>query len=448
VAHSKINYRLSDFMGYLSLLEEHELSVKKADRGSYGDVVKLMTAHKAKGLEFETVYIIKVNDGHWGNRRTRDLFKLPVNFSSLIEEKNQEDRKLFFVAITRAKKECIISSFALSKDGRNILPSQFISEIDANLLEEQKSSKVLPRLLRTLSFGRGESTPKLEIEYLKELFNEQGLSISAINNYLDCPWKYIFQNLIRIPSNPNKFQHYGNAVHDSISETINLIGRDKKTSKNIFINIFKRNILSKPLSDSDYKELLKKGVVAMSGFYEKNIDHWKKSKLITELGVAGVFIDDGADKVLLKGRLDLVEYMPDGSVKVTDFKTGKPKSRNDIIGNTKNSDGNYYRQLTFYKLLLDNFDNQKYDMRLGEIYFTEPTPRGQYKSEVFEINKDEVEDLKSKVLDIATKIRNFNYWNKKCKDRKCNFCKMSELLKQNTNYKSWSKEDIISLNSK
>lgn len=79
-------------------------------------------------------------------------------------------------------------------------------------------------------------------------------------------------------------------------------------------------------------------------------------------------------KVLVRGELDKVEFLSDGQVRVVDYKTGKPKTRNAIMGQTKNDDGEYYRQLTFYKLLLQL--EGKYKMDAAMLDFVQPDTRG------------------------------------------------------------------------
>ena len=94
--------------------------------------------------------------------------------------------------------------------------------------------------------------------------------------------------------------------------------------------------------------------------------------------------------MLLKGKLDKLEIDEDGNVNVVDYKTSKPKSRNEIEGKTKNSKGDYKRQLVFYKLLLDKYEKGKYKMTSGEIDFTEPDDSGNYHKEKLPISEADV----------------------------------------------------------
>ena len=105
-----------------------------------------------------------------------------------------------------------------------------------------------------------------------------------------------------------------------------------------------------------------------------------------------------------------------------DYKTGKPKSRNQII-----KDG-YQRQLIFYKILLDHFANQKYKMISGEIDFIEPNERGYYKKEKFEVTDAEVEELTQKISEVSKQITNLTFWKGKCEDKKCPWCALRRMI--------------------
>ena len=109
-------------------------------------------------------------------------------------------------------------------------------------------------------------------------------------------------------------------------------------------------------------------------------------------------------------------------VRVIDYKTGKPKTRNDIEGNTASSDGNYKRQLVFYKLLLDK--EGKRDMKDGVIQFIEPDDRGKMHREEFEITPGEVKVLEK--LSDGCRARNSgsSFWNKGCHEPDCKYCEL------------------------
>ena len=116
-------------------------------------------------------------------------------------------------------------------------------------------------------------------------------------------------------------------------------------------------------------------------------------------------------------------------VKVVDYKTRKPLSRNQIEGKTKTSDGNYKRQLVFYKILLDKYEKGRYQMQIGELDFIEPADNGEYKKESFDITVEDEKLLLSLITQTATAIANLEFWDKKCDDRECQYCGLRDIMK-------------------
>src|SRR5690606_33234396 len=101
---------IENFLSYLDTLESHNVYIKQHKARLPGRV-RCMTAHRSKGQEFEYVYITQAFDGHWGNRRRGSLLELPTSVYALsgpmVDDRssNDDERRLFYVALTRAKKE-------------------------------------------------------------------------------------------------------------------------------------------------------------------------------------------------------------------------------------------------------------------------------------------------------------------------------------------------------
>jgi tellurite resistance-related uncharacterized protein len=123
---------------------------------------------------------------------------------------------------------------------------------------------------------------------------------------------------------------------------------------------------------------------------------------------------------------------------VVDYKTGKPKSRNVLLGKTHNSTGNEYRQILFYKILLDHYGvgpstslrASKYNVVSGEIDFVEPNQSGKWVREKFEIDEAEVVKLEQEVFRVAEEINNLTFWNSKCADKKCEYCALRAMMQE------------------
>lgn len=443
---------LDDFFVYLDTVKKHSLFIKKKKQMGGVGKVRLMTAHRSKGLEFEYVYIAHAYSGHFGDKRTIDRMKLIPSIYLLSDKKpevaelddnNADERRLFYVALTRAKKNVFISYAKYSSDGREQLPSSFVDEIKPEFIElvdtesfEKKWNDARDIIFRGVSVESAHNI--FDKEFVADLFKIHGLSPTALNNYLDCPWKYFYQNLIRIPSAPTKHQAYGIAVHSALQDFFKMI-KEENIGKDFLLESFEGHINRQSLSVRDANELLKKGKTSLSGWYDTYEDSWNINT-ITEYRINGVLLDE---HIRLTGVLDKIEFVDGDIVNVVDYKTGKPKTRNELLGKTKSADGNYYRQLVFYKLLLNNFNEGKLSMQSGVIDFIEPDERGKYHKEIFEITDEEILELSETIRRVADEILNLTFWNKTCSDKKnreensegknkekkdCEFCTLRKLM--------------------
>ncbi|MFA6295193.1 MAG: ATP-dependent DNA helicase [Candidatus Paceibacterota bacterium] len=441
-AQSKKTFFIHDFIEYVSIVSDHGILTKRTYT-EYSSGVRLMTAHRAKGLEFNHVFIINSIDGIWGNRTKRNLFTIPIIEHARDIGRIEDERRLFYVAMTRAR-ESVNISYARSNGEKETMPGQFISEINPKLILLEKPIIADKFGLFEKRLKTPHGTPSLSIlnpEYIRSKFLSQPLSVTHLNNYLACPWQYFFVNLIRIPQAPNKHQMYGTAIHTALRSFFEAYKDERDFTKKQLIDLFRFNLEKQPLSVDDRLESFEKGKEALEGYFEAYNGLWNRH-LLTEYPVKGVEmainikpsisglelvgIGEESLKIQLTGKLDKIDFIDDVNVIVTDWKTAKPKSRNEIEGKTRTADGNYKRQLVFYKLLLDGA--KKFVMKYGEIDFIAPNDTGKYKKERFEINDKEVEELRKVIEKTATEILSLTFINSTCDDKECQYCKLGKLL--------------------
>lgn len=424
------DFSLKNFIEYIDILREKNISInKKKTTIASGGAVHLMTAHKSKGLEFDYVYITGAEDGHWSNRRKHSYFHLPVRGSDVFD-KNEEERKLFYVALTRAKKSITITYAKQNEEGKNVLPSHFLLEIDPGFIDHIDTSSFEEKnKSRSLVGISGPSLPveyKNTKDYLKNVFVERGITVTALNNYLKCPWRYFYLNLLRIPSVPGRSGFYGTAVHFALKNFFDHL-KFEEVRKDFLLKEFEKGLSDLPLSKRDFADLLNKGRESLSGYYDFYEGKFYKNT-INEMDIAGVSYDILGD-IKLRGKIDKMEILDEDNVNVVDYKTGKAKSRNEIEGKTKNSDGDYKRQIVFYKILLDKFSSGRYKMVSGELDFVEPDEKGRFKKDKFEILSGDIKDLLSLISNVCGEILELKFWNSRCDDEKCKFCQLRSVMK-------------------
>ncbi len=438
------DYTAAALVEHLQLLEEYNIPIKKSGSGGSGGAVRLMTAHKSKGLEFDYVYIIGMKDKRWGNKRSMDSFKLPG--LGITAGDNDDERRLFYVALTRARVGVSMSYSNQSASGTVQLPSIFLDELADERYSTVTTSE-FEQSIDSAEYFKALNPPESLVqdkEFLNGLFIDFGLSVTALNNYLTCPWQYFYRNLVRIPEPPSKHLAFGNAVHGALQYHFEHSNSKKQSSKAKLLKEFERVLGKQPLTSTEFKEGLKRGEEVLTAWlehYKGKLNMNTKSEL--DLKVHLPIESNELPHVLLRGKLDKLELgnSENEGVVVVDYKTGKPKSRNDIMGNTKSSNGDYYRQLIFYKLMLGlhNDDVKKtgkgrvYEMQSAEIDFIQPDAKsGKLRKESFIIEGDEVDQLKEEVSRVSNEILNLDFWNNRCEDHKlgkCKYCELRDLMR-------------------
>ena len=426
-------FRLADFMAYLDITEAHGISTRRTyTEHIHG--VRLMTAHRAKGQEFNYVFIIHVVDGVWGNRSSRHLFHIPVIEHARATGRIDDERRLFYVALTRARKDVTVS-YASSDVSKDTIASQFISEIDPSLLETEKvhvedpTARMITAFMSQKSTVLDTSISILQPDFVRAKFLGQPLSVTHLNNYLECPWRYFFVNLIRIPQAENKHQLYGTAIHAALRTFFDSYKEGEDLVLKRLIELFVYHVDALPFAADDREDALKKGTKALEGYHKTYYPQWNR-RLLSEYAVRGteVAIEKGVT-LELSGKLDKIELIDDRNVVVVDYKTGKPKSRNQIEGKVASNsggEGNYFRQLAFYKLLLEG--DAKFNLKYGEIDFIEPNDRGKYKVERFEIDSEAVQKVKDEIVAMAKDILSLSFIDSECDDPHCEYCVLGKLL--------------------
>ncbi len=415
------------FLEHLRTLRENGFELETKPRGgAVPGKIRLMTVHRAKGQEFESVFIYNAADNRWGGRKKPNSLKLPADIWRAEDSGDplEDERKLFYVALTRAKKNILITFSSLDQEGREVLPTRFLKEVTEENLEtlDTKEYQSAYRLNPDLAKKPIPEESEKEAEFVKRLFEERSFSVTHLNNYLTCPWRYFYNNLLRIPETETRHQAYGTAAHNALRRLFEMRRREP-IKKSDLIKFFEEELEKTKISAEDKKEALKKGRESLAGWYETNSALWPEEALV-ELSVSGV----ARNGIPLTGKIDKLEYLKNGEARVIDFKTSKPQTRNKLLGLTKDADGNYLRQLAFYKFLLSQYDGGKYKMVEGVIDFLEPDDKKRYKSEVFAVAEIPLEKTLLELDTAIKEIREFSFRDKFCNDPECTYCNLRKQI--------------------
>lgn len=333
--------RLPEFLEYLDYFEQAGGTVS-LDDDVPGDAVQLMTVHAAKGLEFPHVFLMRLNNKAFpATERTR-VFEFPA---ALMKEGApaeqfhiQEERRLFYVALTRARERLTITALT---DRKGKIPT-FVEDIVMEpAVKRRNVVQLAPKLApreTTKDSGALDSVSSLfpppldppriysRIASWAENFHPPSaeplkLSPSALDNYRRCPQQYLFGRLWSLQEGPRGTMTFGRVVHDTIRRTLAELRKGNKLPFQEVQRIFETEWKSAGFED-DYQEdeYKKDGVEQLRVFHAAMLE-----SLPDILEQEKVFELPMENNVIITGRIDQVNALGRNDVEIVDYKTGRRK---------------------------------------------------------------------------------------------------------------------------
>lgn len=320
--------------------------------------ISVMTAHGSKGLEFDYVFIMNATEESWMGKPRASYFVMPREAST--DDGVRDARRLFYVALTRAREHAAIVYGLEGDDGRAMTPVRFIDELDGKHISKTVLPQARERALTVDVAATDRMRDEARIDHMKRVIQDDGISVSALNNFLKCPATFYMRNILRLPEAPNASSEKGNAMHAAISSVWGTDGNgtDSRSVKDIEAELvrsvreyFSRSLLAafdKEAAETELLAAAPKVAAALAPHFAQ--DGEVATEKWFEMPFSARF--DGKDIPLrLHGRMDAV-VTTDDAVRVFDYKTREAMSEAAIRGETKDSTGDYFRQLTFYTMLL------------------------------------------------------------------------------------------------
>jgi DNA helicase-2/ATP-dependent DNA helicase PcrA len=379
------------------------------------DAVSIMTAHKSKGLEFESVYIVNAIDSVWGERaRTKHrMISYPENLPlSPVGDSASERLRLFYVAATRSKNNLTISYSATGASGKNSSVASFLIDSSThrktiepnNSLSQLIINEETPWYERIVNID-GSSFEKI----LKHEIETYQLSVTHLTNFLDVtrggPHNFLLQNLLHFPQAMSAASAYGSAIHSALQQAhLYLSVNGQKQAIEDTLRNFEIQLNNKNLSSEDYGKYLQKGRDDLQIFLNATHSTLNQSQK-AELNFK--YQNSTVGEARITGAIDLVDIDEHKTMVVTDYKTGKP-----AISWTGKTDyekiklHKYKQQLMFYKLLVESSrDFHNYKVEEGLIQFVEPTGSGEVVRPLsLEFDSKELDDFKVLLAAVWDKI--------------------------------------------
>lgn len=426
--------KLQELIGVIELMEKENIALPLIQISGSDKGVNLLTAHGSKGLEFEYVFFPGCNAGFWEKKRKPSGgYKLPdtifATSSDSNDNNNEELRRLFYVALTRAESHLSISYSRFKNDGKELEPSMFVAEIqDQHDIKTQTVIVTEEALSEFAALLFGEATApeieKLENDFIQPMLDKFVMNVTALNNYLKCPLEFYYKNLIRIPSPKNEATEFGSAAHFALEQLFRKMQDGKENtfhSKEQFIKdfVWYMHRHRESFTLEQFNRRLEYGEEILSNYYDKYINTFNKIVAI-ERNIRNVVIRN----VPIKGKLDKLEF--DGkAVNVVDYKTGNfDKAKDKLKGpNDKEPNGgDYWRQAVFYKILVDNNEAKDWKVVSTEFDFVEPDDKKkEYHKEKIVITPADIETVTQQITATWEKIQNKEFYTG-CGKEDCHWC--------------------------
>ncbi|HSX32385.1 MAG TPA: ATP-dependent DNA helicase [Candidatus Saccharimonadales bacterium] len=370
------------------------------------DAVRLLTTHKAKGLEFTTVFIIGAVNDVWhklGGNRQR--FSYPNNLQEIKPSDNDDDDalRLLFVAMTRARQDLHICYFKKSEDGKSHQPFAPLLDtgVQADTPEASIDTAALASQYEQRWLNRHASVEHADKhELLADRLQNYQLSATHLNNYLDVtrggPLYFLTQNFLHFPAGQSIEATYGSIVHDVIRRAHDQISMGSTPDIDALITHFKTKLVAEALSDHDRAQLMSRGEEHLHIFFTQSLPTFTADqKAEVSFKHQGVVLGDAR----LTGSLDRIDVDKAGrQLVVVDYKTGEPFSKWDLTASINDHSRvklhNYRRQLLFYKLLVDGspeWGGSGWQTHQGMLQFVKPNQYGKITSLTIDYEPEELE---------------------------------------------------------
>lgn len=432
--------KLADF---ITFVDDYELANAPLTNTSpyqdSADSIQILTAHKSKGLEFEYVFLVATDDRAWGNAKgNNNMLSLPQNLVGIRHTGITEDEKLrlFFVAITRAKAELLMTNSIKDFSDKNPARLQYLAEHEEkdeqgnvkiispylpessrevilhyqNLPEDEKRSDLATAWISSYKHITGELR-----NILKERVEKYKLTATDLTSFIDIvyggPRAFYEKKILCAPDESYSMSlTFGNLIHACFEKVTN-----EKLSDEDTLKFYEQELANASVPDEDTDDLRERGLKSLEASLKKFGKLLRDENARAEVNLAhdhivlNVNLGDKTITVPLTGKIDHIHINPkDKTIEIYDFKTSGFK---DNKWDSHPTLFKYKLQLGFYKLLLNlSPEYSKYKVERAHILFVVPdSADAKVHDKVYEYNEKDEEMLKQLIGATYSHIYNLDF---------------------------------------
>lgn len=417
---------LFDLVKWLEFVSQYGENSQSSDSDTVeDDCISILTIHASKGLEFPVVFVVNMVTQRFPSTQRKEQIPIP---DGLIKEELpagdfhlQEERRLCYVAVTRAKSHLILTTSDFYGDGkRQRKISPFISEIlGSNFITNNSTpaSKQLS-LLETPASSTVSKTiaqQPIKIDYL---------SYSQIQTFITCPLHYKAKYILNIPTPPSAPSSFGNTIHLTFKDFYNHVSRLPSIASaeeliKLILDIYKKDWSPVGYTSKEYeKQYFEKGTRYLTDFIKEEFNPHSLPLKLEEPFTIPIVSKDGTKMMKIGGKMDRVDVMSDGSIEIIDYKTSHEAM------DQKEADTGL--QLSFYALAATTIPTPPFGKDPEQVnltlYYFETKEKIKTKR-----TKEQLEAAKEQIFEFAEKISNSDF---KCSNSPlCNSCDFHQLCR-------------------
>ncbi len=447
-ANKNPRLKLAELLETFNRMDANRLSlpIQKSITSEKG--VNLVTAHSSKGLEFKYVFIIDAVKDFWeGRSKSGSQFSYPDTLT-LSGETDQIEarRRLFYVAMTRAKSHLQISFALENADGKKLESCVFVDELLADhsldiLTLTPDPTLVIDAQQLQLQQTDRPNIPNQEKAIVDELLEGFALSISSLNRYLKCPLSFYYESVLKLPSVQSESASFGLAMHDALRRLFDKMRQH--SSKQFpglkeFLQDFTEEMqkLRAYFVKDEFDRRLQLGKQHLSQIYKANLATWSRA-VLTEYSVRNTEFDG----VPLVGTIDRIDLIDGQQAHIADYKTGSTRSQKISPPNQREPLGGiYWRQLYFYKILFELHQNTR-KVKTAAIVYLEPDAKGEYLKKEIQYEQEGLDLVQRLIKETYANIKSHDFYEG-CGEDDCNWCNFVQLNKRISSFADKEIEEL------
>ena len=406
---------IKNFLELIDLeLEAGEAGALQNNLEEGPDSVKIMTVHAAKGLEFKYVFVVNVVDRRFPTSERKDPIELPDKLvKEILPEGDahlQEERRLFYVAMTRAKKGLFFTTAVDVGGQRKKKISRFLTELKeiGFAVKDDKKPKKGEGMLaeRTKKIGKEISEQELEVVVPSRF------SFTQLRAFETCPYQYRFAHILRVPIRGKSVFSFGKTIHATLQqffdlvreragvEQVDLFGNEiaqspklkaqsPKVSIDELLEIYKNTWIDDwYASRQEQKDYKQKGKKALTEFYKTIAKDIPVPKYLER--PFNLKIKDSGEEYTIKGVIDRIDEL-DGGIEIIDYKTGQGRTEKTFKAEDK-------EQLLIYQLAAEQVLGEK--VKNLSFYYIEQNNKVSFLG-----TDDELKKMEKKIIKTIQEIK-------------------------------------------